>query len=319
MPIRGELSIIACILTLGHNAAYGLTYFRFLFTQPSRLPANQLAAAVCSLVMICIMLPLFVTSFQSVRRKMSGRSWKRLQRLAYGFYGLLYVHIMLLTLPLARAGRGGYLLNALVYSVVFLGYGLCRAMKARAVRGGQTEALPRRQTEALAGALALSLCLTAGLKLSAPASQNTAQGQMQAEQRQEEQAARPAAPDPQPAAFPAPDSSLPPETPEEDPPADDGAAEDPAPQAGAQQPAASAQAPQTAPPPRRSRPSLSPRSSRTPRRRRRRSPSRSRNLSRSRSRSAPIGTAPSAAPATALRAPSPSASPFRTTSSPASP
>ena len=50
MPIRGELSIIASILTLGHNISFGLTYFRLLFTQPDCLPVNQLLAAICSLV-----------------------------------------------------------------------------------------------------------------------------------------------------------------------------------------------------------------------------------------------------------------------------
>ena len=36
MCIRGELSIIASILTLGHNIAYGNTYFVLLFTQIGR-------------------------------------------------------------------------------------------------------------------------------------------------------------------------------------------------------------------------------------------------------------------------------------------
>ena len=120
MPIRGELSIIASILTLGHNISFGLAYFRLLFTQPDCLPVNQLLAAICSLVMLCIMLPLFITSFKCVRKKMKGSSWKRLQRLAYGFYALIYIHVLLLTLPGAQKGNGSYLLTVVVYSVVFL-------------------------------------------------------------------------------------------------------------------------------------------------------------------------------------------------------
>jgi DMSO/TMAO reductase YedYZ heme-binding membrane subunit/uncharacterized protein with FMN-binding domain len=160
IPIRGELSILAAILTLGHNAVYGRTYFRFLFTAPSRLPASQLLAAICSLLMLCIMLPLFVTSFKSVRRKMKGVTWKKLQRLAYGFYALLYIHVLLLTVPYVQAGRSGYWLNLLVYSVVFLGYGLCRVLKALALRSKQMTRLFHWQRFALIGALALSLCLT---------------------------------------------------------------------------------------------------------------------------------------------------------------
>ena len=38
MPIRGELSIFAAILTLGHNIGYGKTYFVRLFTDADRMP-----------------------------------------------------------------------------------------------------------------------------------------------------------------------------------------------------------------------------------------------------------------------------------------
>lgn len=173
MPIRGELSILACILTLGHNIAYGQTYFRFLFTQPGRLPANQLAAAVCSLAMIVIMLPLFVTSFVSVRKKMNARSWKRLQRFAYGFYALVYVHVMLLSVPYALDGRSGYALNVLLYSAIFLGYAVCRVMKTQALKTRHFDKLPRRQAVALAGALVVSLCLTCAVNISAAQEKET--------------------------------------------------------------------------------------------------------------------------------------------------
>ena len=89
MPIRGQLSIVASILTLGHNAAYGKIYFVRLFANPASLPFNQLLAAICSVLMLIVMLPLFVTSFSCVRKKMNPKKWKRLQRSAYVFYGLL--------------------------------------------------------------------------------------------------------------------------------------------------------------------------------------------------------------------------------------
>lgn len=99
MPIRGPLSILASILTLGHNAAYGKVYFLKLFADPASLPVNQLLAAVCSLLMLVIMLPLFVTSFLTVRRKMPPKRWKALQRWAYLFYFLLGAHLLLLSVP----------------------------------------------------------------------------------------------------------------------------------------------------------------------------------------------------------------------------
>ena len=130
MPLRGPLSILACILTLGHNIAYGKTYFVMLFLQPWRLPLTQKLASWCSVAMIVIMLPLFVTSFPSVRRKMDGRRWKKLQRLAYLFYALLCAHILLLTIPYAISARPGYRLTVFVYTAVFVSYAVCRVQKA---------------------------------------------------------------------------------------------------------------------------------------------------------------------------------------------
>ena len=177
MPIRGELSIIASILTLGHNISFGLTYFRLLFTQPDRLPVNQLLAAICSLVMLCIMLPLFITSFKCVRKKMKGSSWKKLQRLAYGFYALIYIHVLLLTLPGAQKGNGSYLLTVVVYSVVFLAYGALRVRKALQK---QSTAVRRIPTVAAVCAMILVICAAAGPR---SADSQPANGQ---EQSQEE-------------------------------------------------------------------------------------------------------------------------------------
>ena len=123
MKIRGELSITAAILVLCHNFTYGMTYFRMLFTKTSLLSATQLAAAVISLVLISIMLVLTVTSFPSVRKKMQAKKWKQLQRTAYVFYGLMYVHIMLINIPYARLGLGMYIANVVIYRIVFLGFG----------------------------------------------------------------------------------------------------------------------------------------------------------------------------------------------------
>ena len=119
LPIRGQLSIIASILTLGHNVAYGKTYFGRMAASPVSLSATTLTAAVCSIVMVLIMLPLFITSFLSVRKKMRPKAWKKLQRSAYVFYGLLYCHVLLLALPNVLAGKPAYILTAFVYTSIF--------------------------------------------------------------------------------------------------------------------------------------------------------------------------------------------------------
>lgn len=137
MKIRGELSITAAILILCHNFTYGMTYFRMLFTKTSLLSATQLAAAVISLVLIAIMIVLTVTSFPSVRKKMQAKKWKQLQRTAYVFYGLMYVHIMLINIPYARLGLGMYVANVVIYSIVFLGYAAMRISKAVSVKAAR--------------------------------------------------------------------------------------------------------------------------------------------------------------------------------------
>ena len=137
MKIRGELSITAAILVLCHNFTYGITYFKMLFIKPEALSATQFTAAIISLVLIIIMIVLTVTSFQAVRKKMKAKKWKQLQRTAYVFYGLMYVHIMLINIPYARLGLGTYIANVVIYSIVFLGYAAMRISKAISVKAAR--------------------------------------------------------------------------------------------------------------------------------------------------------------------------------------
>ena len=101
------------------------------------MKVNVLLAAVCSCIMILIMLPLFITSFRKIRRKMKAKTWKRLQRLAYVFYGLLYTHIMLLYLPSALEGKISAVVNVILYSIVYLTYGSMRISRALEKKGRQ--------------------------------------------------------------------------------------------------------------------------------------------------------------------------------------
>ena len=151
MKIRGELSITAAILVLCHNFTYGMTYFRMLFTKTSLLSATQLAAAV-------IMIVLTVTSFPSVRKKMQAKKWKQLQRTAYVFYGLMYVHIMLINIPYARLGLGMYIANVVIYSIVFLGYAAMRIAKAVSVKAARAGKTYGKKTETVLYGLALVIC-----------------------------------------------------------------------------------------------------------------------------------------------------------------
>ena len=176
MKIRGELSITAAILVLCHNFTYGMTYFKMLFIKPAALSATQLTAAIISLVLIIIMLVLTVTSFQAVRKKMQAKKWKQLQRTAYVFYGLMYVHIMLINIPYARLGLGMYIANVVIYSIVFLGYAAMRIAKAVSVKAARAGKTYGKKPETVMYGLALVLCVVmtflcfAGRKTTAMAS-----------------------------------------------------------------------------------------------------------------------------------------------------
>lgn len=126
LAIRGPLSIMACILTLGHNLMYGIRHFVMLFVAPETMRPTTLVAAILSLLMIVLMIPLMVTSFSRVRRRMSAASWKRLQRLAYLFFGLIYAHVMVLFVPQFSHKY----LDIILYTAIFGGYLVLRVTKA---------------------------------------------------------------------------------------------------------------------------------------------------------------------------------------------
>ncbi len=133
MPVRGELSITAAVLTLAHIITFGMQYIKNLIngrTGSGDAYRDFIITFVLSLAMTLIMLPLTVMSFKAVRKKMNAKTWKKIQRLAYLFYAMIYIHIMVLFVPKAQKGRDGYFLSVLVYSVVFIGYAVLRLRKA---------------------------------------------------------------------------------------------------------------------------------------------------------------------------------------------
>ncbi len=129
LPVRGELSILAAILTLAHAVFRGVFCIRQLL-RPRFAPGwGFLAACAVGLALLLVMLPLAVLSFRGVRRRVDPHRWKRIQRLAYLFYGLIYVHVLALYLPSALRGSGGYGLTLLLYSAVWLTYLALRLRK----------------------------------------------------------------------------------------------------------------------------------------------------------------------------------------------
>ncbi len=151
LPQRGQLSIFAAILTLGHAVGLGISMFpRWL------KKADALNLTVC-IVLMLIMLPLTVISVQKIRRKMKAKTWKSVQRWAYLFYVLIPVHVIALNLAKAQRGNPEARVNLIIYLAVFLGYAICRVHKWY---------LAKKNPERLIGAKLISWCtFLAGIAL----------------------------------------------------------------------------------------------------------------------------------------------------------
>lgn len=133
--IRSELSVAAFILCFGHMVPYIAPYA----TRVASGTADGATAASFALALVVgvLLVVLGVTSFAFVKRSMSTVRWKRLQRLAYLFFGLVYVHLVLMMAPSAVHGATGAVLSIAAYTVVFGAYAVLRVAKALRSRASE--------------------------------------------------------------------------------------------------------------------------------------------------------------------------------------
>ena len=129
--LRGEMAICASLITLAHNLAFGGKYFGALFFGQGHISLMELHAAIVSCLMILLLIPLTITSFQTVRRKMQAKSWKKLQNWSYLFYLLLYMHIFFIYQGALIRGKGEYFFTLMLYSFIFGFYGFLRIRQYR--------------------------------------------------------------------------------------------------------------------------------------------------------------------------------------------
>lgn len=130
-PVRSELSIVAWFLSLGHMAVYLESYVPRLLGG-GEVSGNVRGAFALAIVLLVLLVVLGVTSFAFVKRHMHTDTWKKVQKLAYPFFALVYVHLLLMLLPSALHGGIAASTSVAVYSVVFVGYGLARTARALA-------------------------------------------------------------------------------------------------------------------------------------------------------------------------------------------
>ena len=125
MSIRGELSIIGCLSVICHNIIFGVVYFPAFVQHPELMTTRNKAASIVSIILLVIMIPLFITSFKCIRKKMNAKSWKKLQRFAYPFYFLIYVHVIILF----TADIEAHLSGIIIYTIIYATYAILRLRK----------------------------------------------------------------------------------------------------------------------------------------------------------------------------------------------
>ncbi len=128
-PVRAELSIMACILAFAHCLNYLDSYLGVLSRNIAAVSANQFASLVLAIVLFALMIVLGVTSLKAVKHRMHANVWKAIQRSAYVFFALIYVHELLVLYPSAVKGTGEALATCVVGGVVFVLYFVLRFVR----------------------------------------------------------------------------------------------------------------------------------------------------------------------------------------------
>ncbi|SFK56956.1 ferric reductase-like transmembrane domain-containing protein [Proteiniphilum acetatigenes] len=121
LKIRKELSIISGFPVLTHALIRVTGTFpnslRY-FTNNAEYMANtnvtnELGAGISNfsfvlgIVLLVLFIPLWVTSFDSIHKRMGNVKWKRLQKWSYPFYALLFIHAMGIQVGGMLNPRGG--------------------------------------------------------------------------------------------------------------------------------------------------------------------------------------------------------------------
>lgn len=138
-PVRGTLSIVAWILCLGHVAMYGASYLPRVL-DGGQVSGNVLAAFALACVLVALLMVLGVTSLVAVKKALGTSRWKAIQLLAYPFFGLVFLHVLLMLLPSAATGGLAAQQSVAVYGVVLGIYAVLRAVRAVADKRGGLKA-----------------------------------------------------------------------------------------------------------------------------------------------------------------------------------
>lgn len=119
MSLRAPIAIMASFMILIHNGSYFIYYYNNASKRNIYMTIPEIIAATCTAMMLLLLIPLTITSFTSIRKKMKGVTWKKLQRLSYIFYGLIYLHVTCLFSMQIANGNQSYQLELAIYTAIF--------------------------------------------------------------------------------------------------------------------------------------------------------------------------------------------------------
>ncbi|MGL4741780.1 MAG: ferric reductase-like transmembrane domain-containing protein [Sarcina sp.] len=117
LKIRGELSIIAAIFMIPHVVIYITKFIMKLFNGKT-ISVYNFIYIIIGLLAFFILIPLFITSLPKIKKTLSKIKWKKIQTLAYLFFGLIYFHVIFILLD----SKNLDLAKFIFYNLLFLSY-----------------------------------------------------------------------------------------------------------------------------------------------------------------------------------------------------
>lgn len=118
--VRAEYAIIGTILLSAHAIGYIDAYFKYVF------PRFQSVSMLIGVITFMIIIPLFITSFQKVRKKMKYKTWKSLHRASYIVYVFIFLHLLFMQ----NDRFYSYLTIAITY-IIFKSYDLYKQYRKK--------------------------------------------------------------------------------------------------------------------------------------------------------------------------------------------
>ena len=84
---------------------------------------------------------LTVTSFNYVRRSMKATTWKKIQVLAYPFFILTYLHVVLILVTPNFSMGSKALISVIIYTVITVAYVVLRLLRYKSSKAAESAEL----------------------------------------------------------------------------------------------------------------------------------------------------------------------------------